>query len=108
MPPRFPTFTFLNGRIGEIRPLIYRELGGLIFAPFLNRGCGGHFLLDYVVDSCPGDTVSLGDLSQTLAELPITDDGLAIQIERLAADVATFEPGAPHAGADPLDDQIPL
>ena len=33
-------------------------------------------------------------------------DRFTIQIQRLASDVSSFELGAPHAGADSLDDQV--
>jgi hypothetical protein len=42
--------------------------------------------------------VSLRDLAQAVAALVIAEDGLAIQIQRPAADVASFEAGPPHSG----------
>ena len=47
-------------------------------------------------------------LAETLPTLPISEDGLAIKDERLAADVPAFQFGAAHAGPDPLDDQVAL
>ena len=58
------------------------------------------------MDGGPGDLVRVGDLAETLALLPISQDGRVIQIERLASDVSTFELGTPHAGTHSLDDQI--
>ena len=66
----------------------------------------GWLFVEDAVDGGPGDPVSLGDLAQAVAVLAIAKDGLAIEIERPAADVTAFEAGAPHAGAHPLDDQV--
>ena len=52
--------------------------------------------------------MELGELSQAEAAIVITEDRLAIDVEGLAADVPTFEPGATHAGSDTLDDQRPF
>lgn len=46
------------------------------------------------------------DLSQAQAAALIAEDGIAIELERMTADVPAFEPGAPHAGAHPLDNEI--
>ena len=62
--------------------------------------------VDDAVYGGPGDAVSFGDLAQALSALAIAKDGFTIEIERPAADVTSFEPGAPHAGAHPLDDQV--
>src|ERR1700751_3749895 len=50
--------------------------------------------------------MALGDLAKALATAAIATDGLVIQRQRSASDVAPFELGAPHAGAYPLDDQV--
>jgi hypothetical protein len=49
-----------------------------------------------------------GDLSDALALAAVLLDGGTVQYQRLAADVLPFETSAPHAGADPLDDQAAL
>ena len=49
-----------------------------------------------------------GQLAQALSALAIAEDGGPVEFERLAADVASFEPGAAHAGADPLDNKVAL
>ena len=46
------------------------------------------------------------DLAKALSLHRSRSDGFTVEFERLAADVTAFEPGAPHAGADPLDDQV--
>ena len=51
------------------------------------------------------NAVSFGDLSDALATLTILLDGGAVQYQRSSADSLAVEPGAPHAGAHPLDDQ---
>jgi len=64
--------------------------------------------VDDAVDRGPRGTVSAGDLAQALAMLAFAEDGGADEIKGAASDMLAFEAGAPHAGADPLDDQIPL
>jgi hypothetical protein len=49
-----------------------------------------------------------GDLSKTLATLTVLLDGGTVQYQRSAADVLTFQPGAPHPGAHPFNDQAAL
>ena len=49
--------------------------------------------------------MAFGDLADTLAMLTVSVDGEVIQYQRISTDVLAFEPGAPHAGAHPLDDQ---
>ena len=60
------------------------------------------------MDGGAGDPVALGQLAQTLAALAVPQDGIAIEVQRLAADVTAFKPGAAHAGTHPLDDQVAL
>jgi hypothetical protein len=50
--------------------------------------------------------VAFGDLPYALALAPFAVDGIAVDDQRSTADVPAFEAGAPHAGADPLDDQV--
>ena len=45
------------------------------------------------------------DLSDSLALAAISLDSGVVQYQRMAADVLTFNPCAPHAGAHPFDDQ---
>jgi hypothetical protein len=49
--------------------------------------------------------VAFGDLTDTLAMLTVSLDGEVIQDQRISTDVLSFKPGAPDAGAHPLDDQ---
>jgi len=49
-----------------------------------------------------------GDLAKALALAAVALDGGVVQYEGIAADVTAFEAGAPHAGADPFDDQVAL
>ena len=62
--------------------------------------------MDDAVNGRTRDPVSLGDLAQAVAALAVTEDGRPIEIQRPAADVASFEAGAPHAGADPLNNKV--
>jgi len=55
------------------------------------------------VDGRTRDPVTLRDLAQALSALAIEEDSFTIEIQRPAADVTSFEAGAPHAGADPLE-----
>ena len=64
--------------------------------------------MKHPVNSGAADAVSLGDLAQAQAAATITEDGIAIELERMTSDVAAFEPGAPHAGAHPFDDEVAL
>ena len=66
----------------------------------------GHLRVDDAVDRGSRGTVRAGDLSKGLSMLAVPDDGGAVEIERPAPDVTAFEPGPPHAGAYPLDDQV--
>jgi hypothetical protein len=45
------------------------------------------------------DVMAFGDLAQALAKLAATYDRGMIELQRIAADMLTFEAGAPHAGA---------
>ena len=62
--------------------------------------------MDDAMHGSPGDTVLPGDLSQALPAATILEDRLPVEIERPAADVPAFEACPPHAGTDPLDDQV--
>jgi len=46
----------------------------------------------------------LRDLSKALTLTAVALDSSVVQLQRIAADLAALEPGAPHAGAHPLDD----
>ena len=50
--------------------------------------------------------MAFGDLAEALALAAVSLDCGVVQYQRIAADVLAFEPGAPHAGAHPLDDQV--
>ena len=58
------------------------------------------------MDGGAGDAIALGQLAEALAALPVPQDGGWIELEGRPADVPAFEPGAAHAGAYPLDDQV--
>ena len=60
------------------------------------------------MDSSAGDAVRLGQLAQALSTFAVAQDGRTIELEQLASDVPSFEPGAAHTGAHPLDDQVAL
>ena len=61
------------------------------------------FSLLFVSQPTPyGTAVSV---AQAVPAFAVPQDGGVIQIERLASDVAAFEPGAAHPGPHPLDDQ---
>ena len=49
--------------------------------------------------------MAFGDLAKALAMLAVSLDGEVIQYQRISADLTVFKPGAPHAGAHPLDYQ---
>ena len=50
--------------------------------------------------------MALGDLTETLPLAAIAEDSSAIQVQWITADVLAFKPGAPHAGAHSLDNQV--
>ena len=91
--------------MGEIRLLICRQLRGPLRRPFWYRRIGvsqdtGH--------GRSGDVISTSQLTQALSAAAIAKHGIVIEIEWASSDMAAFEPGATHAGADPLDDQVAL
>ena len=49
-----------------------------------------------------GDGISLGDLTQTLASVAFLKDSSPVDVERRAADMPAFQPGAAHSGPYPL------
>lgn len=63
-------------------------------------------LLKHTVDGGSGDRVGLRQLSEAAVELAITDYGGTIDLQRRSAHGTSFEAGAAHAGAHPLDDQV--
>ena len=85
--------------------MICRQLRGPLRGPFCYRGARvsqdtGH--------GRPGYMVSLGELSEIASALTVAKHGITIELEWTSSDVAAFEPGATHAGADSLDDQVAL
>jgi len=50
--------------------------------------------------------VAFCDLAKALATLAVSLDSEVVEDQRISADVLAFEPGASHAGAHPLDNQI--
>jgi hypothetical protein len=69
-------------------------------------GFGG--LAEDFADQGAADSVELGDLAQAASSLAVANDRAAIDVQWPAPDVAALELGAPHAGAHPLDNQIPF
>ena len=67
---------------------------------------GRGVLAQHALDGCGRDPMAFCDLAQTLPPVPIAADGLVIQDQWIASDVPALETGAPHAGPDPLDDQV--
>jgi hypothetical protein len=63
-------------------------------------------LAKHTMDGGPGDAVVLRQLSETLTAPAVSHDSFTIEIKWLTSDVTTLELGAPHAGADALDDQV--
>ncbi len=51
------------------------------------------------------DAMVPGDLPEALSLAALTQDGLAIKVERSASDVPAFETGSAHSGLDAFDDQ---
>ena len=51
------------------------------------------------------NAVPFCDLPDALATLTVLLDSKVVQHQRSPADALAFEPGAPHAGAHPFDDQ---
>ena len=60
------------------------------------------------MDGGPGDTVVACQLAEAVAAPAVPKDGSVIELERPVSYGTTFETGAPHAGAHPLDDQVAL
>ena len=81
-------------------------LGSGLADPFWNSRLNRLFFAKDTVNGGPADAVGLGDLAQALPVLVIEPDSVAIQFQRSASDVATFEAGAPHAGFHSFDDQV--
>ena len=65
-------------------------------------------LAQHTLDCGSGDPMALRDLTEALSPVTVTEDGLVIEDQRIASDVAAFETGTTHAGPDPLDDQVAL
>ena len=65
----------------------------------------GSVLAELALDCGRRNAVSSCDLSDALAALTILLDGGTVQDQRSSTDSLAVEPGAPHAGADSLDDQ---
>jgi hypothetical protein len=61
--------------------------------------------MEHAMDGGPGGAIRAGELGEALTMLAILKDGGVIEIEWSTADMPSFETGAAHAGAHPLDDQ---
>jgi formylmethanofuran dehydrogenase subunit C len=61
--------------------------------------------MEHAMDGGPGGAIRAGELGEALTMLAILKDGGVIEIEGSTADMPSFETGAAHAGAHPLDDQ---
>src|ERR1043166_7155994 len=62
-------------------------------------------ILYYPADAGLGDVVGLGELAQAHAAGTVADDSGAIDLERGASDVTSFQAGAAHAGFHSFNDQ---
>ncbi len=62
----------------------------------------------HAVDGGARDAVALRQRAETLPLAAVAQDTGPIEIQRFPPDVASFEPGAAHAGTHPLNDQIAL
>ena len=117
----FITHTFMNGRIAQIWPCLLlglargfsepfchrlKRLGSGCFAERFQYLCLGRELSQHTLYSGRRNAMAFGDLSDALALAAVALDGGVVQYQRIAADVLALKPGAPHAGAHPLDDQI--
>jgi hypothetical protein len=63
-------------------------------------------LLDDPADAGTGGPVSLCDIGQAHAAATVAENGLAVDVERGAADAASFQFGAAHAGPYALDNKV--
>jgi len=63
-------------------------------------------LSKHALDGRGGDAIVFGDPAQAVALAAITPDGGMIENQGISSDVASFETGPPHAGADPLDNKV--
>jgi hypothetical protein len=63
-------------------------------------------LFEYALHGRGGDAVGLRDFAQAVAVSAIAADGVLVEDQRVTSDVSSFEAGAPHAGADPLDNKV--
>ena len=61
-------------------------------------------LFDHAADRCAADAVSRGDLG--LAHAAVAENGGAVDVEWGAANLPALQPGASHAGPDPLDTKV--
>jgi hypothetical protein len=58
------------------------------------------------MSSGTADAISLGDQAKALSILAVAENGLPIQFQGTASDLAALEARPPHAGPDPFDDQV--
>jgi hypothetical protein len=70
-------------------------------APFWARGFA--CLLDDPAYAGAGDAVSLCDIGKAQAATAVTEDGLAVDVQRGASDAASFQFGSPHSSPYALD-----
>ena len=68
----------------------------------------GGLFTEHTLNGSRGNGVVPGDRADALPVDAFQTDRFPIKAERSAADVPAFKAGAPHAGADPLDDQAAL
>jgi len=88
---------------------VFMDLGGA--GRGLRNGPSGHRLgftgfPDDAAHAGAGDPVLLGQLGEAHAAGPVPKQCAAVDLERGTADLTTFETGAPHAGAHPLDNKV--
>src|ERR1035437_3671142 len=83
---------FVTGAKGQVQAVFFEDMDWVLMKDALHGG--------------RRDTVSFGDLADALPLDTVVLDGGMVQLQRFAADVLPLQPGAPHAGAHSLDDQV--
>src|SRR5580765_1088370 len=63
-------------------------------------------LMEHAMDGGSRSAMFPGQLAKAHTALPVPTDGRVIKFQRGTSDVPAFKTGAPHAGADSLDDQV--
>src|SRR5581483_8189446 len=102
---RSQTHSFVATSNSRFRFHAFNNLMRGLQDPFVAGGLGIFYI---AACQSPRDPVQPGDFGQAEAASPVPKDGGTVYVERTAADMSSFELGAAHAGADALDNQVPL